>query len=121
MGVVYRARPIRHKRIVALKSIRPRAHVGVEQLDRFRLEAEAAARLQHPHIVQIYEIGEEAGRPYLALELVDGGSLEKKLAATPQPYRAAAELLEILARTMHYAHQHPGRQLSQPWSSATPY
>src|SRR6266404_606973 len=105
MGVVYKARQIRLKRIVALKMILPRAHVGLDQLDRFRLEAEAAARLQHPHIVQIYEIGEEAGRPFFSLEFVEGGSLDKKLAGTPQPARAAAALLEILARAMYHAHQ----------------
>src|SRR5207245_8048596 len=62
-------------------------------------------RHQHPHIVQIYEIGEVEGRPYFALELVDGGSLAQKLGGTPQPARAAAELVQTLARAVHAAHQ----------------
>ncbi len=90
MGVVYKARQIRLKRLVALKMIPP-GRIGFDQLDRFRLEAEAAARLQHPNIVQIYEIGEAADRPYFSLEFVDGGSLDKTLAGTPQPARTSAE------------------------------
>src|SRR5205823_5471736 len=62
MGVVYLARQVRLKRLVALKMIRPRDDVGAERLARFRAEAEAAARLQHPNIVQVYEVGEDRGR-----------------------------------------------------------
>ena len=72
---------------------------------RFRAEAEVVAHLQHPNIVQIYEIGEQHGRPYLALELVGGGTLQKRLAGTPQPVRPAAHLVELLARAVHFAHQ----------------
>jgi serine/threonine-protein kinase len=61
--------------------------------------------LQHPAIVQIYEVGQQRGQPYLALEYVDGGSLAQQLAGTPQPARQAAQLLETLARAMHHAHQ----------------
>jgi WD40 repeat protein len=73
--------------------------------DRLRIEAETAARLTHPNIVQIYELGEQAGRPYLVLEYVEGGSLERHLQGRPQPPREAAQLLEVLARATHYAHQ----------------
>src|SRR2546421_12007988 len=80
-------------------------HAGSEELARFRTEAEAVARLQHPNIVQIYEVGEQDGRPYCSLEFVDGGSLAQKLQGTPLPARQAAELVETLARAMHAAHQ----------------
>ena len=76
-----------------------------KQLDRFCREAEAAARLQHPNIVQIYEVGEQGGQPFLALELVAGGSLAEKLADTPLPAAEAAWLVETLARAVHHAHQ----------------
>jgi serine/threonine protein kinase len=105
MGVVYQARHLGLGRLVALKMIRAGADAEAEELARFRAEAEAQARLQHPHIVQIYEVGEAAGRPYFALEFVSGGSLAKKLRGTPQPAHQAAALVETLARTMHYAHQ----------------
>ena len=75
-----------------------------KRLARFRAEALADARLQHPHIVQIFEIGEHQGQPYLALELLEGGSLEAKIAGKPQAPRDAAELVVILARAMQYAH-----------------
>ena len=71
---------------------------------RFRTEAEAVARLQHPNIVQVFEVGEHDGRPFLALEYVEGGSL-LQLAGTPQPPLEAARLLKTLARAMHHAHQ----------------
>src|SRR5262249_16717825 len=78
---------------------------GTAELDRFKAEAEAVARLQHPNIVQIYEIGEQDGLPFFALEFVDGGSLSGKLDGTPLPARQAAALAETLARAMHAAHQ----------------
>jgi serine/threonine protein kinase/WD40 repeat protein len=103
MGQVYRARDLRLNRLVALKVIG--IHATPEQRARFQREAEAAARLQHPHIVQVYEVGEQDGQPYLTLELVEGGSLAQQLQGTPQPARAAAELVRILAQAIHYAHQ----------------
>ena len=105
MGVVYKARQAKLKRLVALKMILSGGHAGPEQLDRFRAEAEAVARLQHPNIVQIYEVGEQDGRPFFSLEFVDGGSLAQKLNGTPLPPREAAQLAETLARAMHAAHQ----------------
>jgi tetratricopeptide (TPR) repeat protein len=105
MGVVYRAEQVGLKRLVALKMILGGGHAGPEQLARFRAEAEAVARLQHPNIVQIYEVGEQDGLPFFSLELVDGGSLEKQLGKAPQPARAAAELTETLARAVQAAHE----------------
>jgi serine/threonine protein kinase/tetratricopeptide (TPR) repeat protein len=104
-GVVYQARQVGVNRLVALKMIKDGAYASPEELARFRREAEAIARLQHPHIVQIHEIGEHDGRPFFSLEFVEGGSLARKLDATPQPARAAAQLLETLARAIHAAHQ----------------
>src|SRR5439155_24716563 len=72
---------------------------------RLGAEAEAVARLQHPNIVQIYEVGEQGGRPFLSLEYVDGGSLAQRLDDAPQPPAAAARLVETLARAVHAAHR----------------
>jgi serine/threonine-protein kinase len=106
MGVVYRAWQVSLKRPVALKMLRgDGALAAPDQLARFRAEAEALACLQHPNIVQIHEVGEAHGRPYLALELVEGGSLDRQLAGGPQPHRAAAELVRTLARAVDAAHQ----------------
>jgi WD40 repeat protein len=105
MGVVYRAQHLALKRIVALKMILAGAGADDEDLTRFRAEAEAVARLQHPNIVQIYEVGQHDGRPYCALEFVDGGSLAEKVGHTPQPARYAAAVVQALARAVHYAHQ----------------
>jgi WD40 repeat protein/tetratricopeptide (TPR) repeat protein len=105
MGVVYWAWQTGLHRTVALKMVLAGAHASPQELARFRTEAEAAARLQHPHIVQIHDIGQHEGRPYLALEYVDGGSLARELAGTPLPARRAAALLETLARAMHHAHR----------------
>jgi tetratricopeptide (TPR) repeat protein len=106
MGVVYKARQTALNRLVALKMLLAGGHAGPELLARFQTEAEAVARLVHPHIVQIYEVGEQDGLPYFSLEFVAGGSLAKKLAGKPQPAREAAQLVETLARAMHFAHQH---------------
>lgn len=105
MGVVYKALQVRLNRLVALKMILAAPAAGAEELRRFRTEAEAAAQLKHPSIVQVYEVGEHQGLPYLSLELVEGGSLAEKLAGVPQPPRQAAELLATLAEAMHHAHQ----------------
>jgi serine/threonine protein kinase/Tfp pilus assembly protein PilF len=104
MGVVYKARHQHLQRLVALKMIRGASTAGPDELARFRTEAEAIARLQHPHIVQIFEVGAYDGLPYFALEYCAGGSLEKKLAGTPLAPQAAARLVETLARAMQAAH-----------------
>ncbi|HKI32536.1 MAG TPA: protein kinase [Gemmataceae bacterium] len=105
MGVVYRAVQRKLKRPVALKMILAASHAGADELKRFRAEAEAIARLRHPNIVQIYEVGEEGGRPFFSLELVEGGNLDRRIRGTPQPARLAAGLVAVLARAMHAAHQ----------------
>jgi tetratricopeptide (TPR) repeat protein len=104
MGVVYWVWQPALKRTAALKMILSREHAGSEELKRFRTEAEAAARLQHPNINQIYEIGELSGQPYFTLEYVDGGNLSERLGGTPMPAAEAARLVEKLARAMQYAH-----------------
>jgi WD40 repeat protein len=104
MGVVYMARHIKLNRIVALKMILAGGHAAQGELTRFRIEAEAIARLQHPNIVQVYEISEHEGKPFFSLEYVVGGSLDRKLAGTPQPPAQAAKLIGTLARAIHYAH-----------------
>jgi len=105
MGIVYQARQVRLNRIVALKVIRTGPEATPEDLARFRTEGEAVARLQHPHIVQIYDSGEHDGRPYFALEFVDGGSLAGRLKGRPLPPRQAARLVQTLAGAVHHAHQ----------------
>ncbi len=105
MGVVYQARQVLLDRTVALKMIRAGAGADEEDLARFRLEAEAVARLQHPNIIQIFEVGQLDGQPFFSLEFVAGGALEDRLAAGPLADAAAAELVETLARAMHAAHQ----------------
>lgn len=105
MGVVYRARQVGLNRPVALKMILAGAHAGAEQKKRFRAEAETIAQVQHPNIVQVHEVGEVDGCPFLALELVEGGSLAQALEGRPMPVRAAAHLLSLLARAVQHAHQ----------------
>jgi serine/threonine protein kinase len=104
MGVVYKARQLGLGRTVALKMVLAGAHTGPRDLARFRAEAAALARLQHPNIVQIYDVGEAAGRPYFVLEFVPGGSLAQHLQGTPQPAHLAAQLVETVARAVHAAH-----------------
>jgi tetratricopeptide (TPR) repeat protein len=104
MGVVYRAKDMGLGRLVALKMVRGAGAADPEDLLRLRAEAESIARLQHPHIVQIFEVGTYHGLPYLALEYCGGGTLEGKLAGTPLPPAEAAARVEQLARAMHAAH-----------------
>jgi serine/threonine-protein kinase len=104
MGVVYKARHLALKRTVALKMVLAGGHAGPRQLARFRLEAEAVARLQHPNIVQIHQVGEAGGLPYCALEFVEGGNLAGKLEGKPLSAREAARLVEALARAVQLAH-----------------
>jgi serine/threonine protein kinase len=106
MGIVYEARQIALQRTVALKMVLTGIQAGSKDLARFRAEAAALARLQHPNIVQIYDVGEAAGRPYFVLEFVAGGSLAQHLQGRPQPVRPAAQLVETLARAVHAAHGH---------------
>jgi tetratricopeptide (TPR) repeat protein len=106
MGVVYRARHLGLKRLVALKMIVSGAQAGREQRARFRKEAEAVARLQHPNVVQIFEVGEQDGLPFFALELAAGGSLAAWLDGKPRPARQAAAWTEVLARATDHAHRH---------------
>jgi WD40 repeat protein len=105
MGVVYKALQTALKRPVALKMILGGSHAGPQELARFRTEAEAIARLQHPNIIQIHEVGKQVGVPFCALEFCAGGSLAAKLDGTPLPARRAAELVATLARAVHAAHQ----------------
>lgn len=104
MGVVYQVRQLGLERTVALKMIRSRIQASPKDLARFRAEAAVIARLQHPNIVQIYDVGEAAGRPYFVLEFVAGGSLAERLRGRPQPARPAAQLVETLARAVQVAH-----------------
>jgi tetratricopeptide (TPR) repeat protein/tRNA A-37 threonylcarbamoyl transferase component Bud32 len=105
MGVVYKARQTKLNRTVALKMVLAGAHAGAEQLARFHAEAEAVAHLQHPHIVQIYEVGEHGGLPFFSLEFVDGGCLADRIGGKPQPVDETAHQVELLARAMAYAHE----------------
>jgi hypothetical protein len=105
MGVVYKARQTRLNRLVALKMILAGSHAGEHDRRRFLREAEAVARLQHPNIVQIHEVGEANGHPFLSLEFCAGGCLADRLAGTQQPPGAAARLVEVLARAMQAAHE----------------
>jgi len=104
MGVVYKAKQLGLNRIVALKMILSAEHASPEQLARFRAEAEAVARLQHPNIVQIHEIGESKGCPYFSLEYVDGGSL-RDMKGKLWKAESAARMVATLAEAMHYAHE----------------
>jgi serine/threonine-protein kinase len=105
MGVVYKAHHLGLNRVVALKMIRPLVDAGPGELVRFRAEAEAVAHLQHPHIVQIYEIGSHDGRPFFSLEYMEGGGLDGKLRGGVLPPREAAQMVGTLAQATAYAHQ----------------
>jgi serine/threonine-protein kinase len=104
MGVVYKARHRGLHSQAALKMVLAGEFASPAQERRFRLEAELAARVRHPNIVQVYEIGNYQGRPFLALEWVEGGSLANRLGGEPWPPGEAAALVETLARAIHVAH-----------------
>jgi serine/threonine protein kinase len=104
MGVVYQALETKTNRIVALKLIRDGALAGPHDRARFRIEAEAAARIRHPNVVQIYEVGDHLGTPYYAMELVHGRSLDRVLADGPFDMSRAAELVRTLADAVQQAH-----------------
>jgi serine/threonine-protein kinase len=104
MGIVYRAWQKSLQRDVAVKLILSGTLASADELARFQAEAEAAARLQHPHIVPIYEVGSAAGRCYFSMQLVAGTTLAEKLVDGPLPARDAARLVQTVARAIHYAH-----------------
>jgi WD40 repeat protein len=106
MGVVYRVRQVSLSREVALKMILPGQAASPQTLRRFRVEAEAAAHLDHPNIVPIYEVGELDGQPYFTMKLVEGGSLAQRLAESPAPpLPGLVRMMAQVARAVHHAHQ----------------
>src|SRR6201993_1384305 len=105
-GVVYRARQKSLNRTVALKMISVGSWATETHLKRFRREAEAAASLQHPGIVPIYEVGERDGSCYFSMKFVEGGQLDEVVRREPMSIRQSAELIAKVARTVHYAHEH---------------
>ncbi len=105
MGVVYEARQVSLKRVVALKMILAGQRASPDFVQRFHTEAETAAKLDHPNIVPIYEIGEHDGQQYFSMKLVDGPSLAQEFGGKSIPARRAAQLLSKVARAVHYAHQ----------------
>jgi serine/threonine protein kinase len=105
MGVVYKAIDRRLGRPVALKVILSGGHAGDIERQRFQLEVEAAARLQHPNIVQVYEVGQENDQPFMAMEFCAGGTLEDRIRDQPQPPREAAQILLTLADALQHAHE----------------
>src|SRR5437868_15328589 len=105
-GVVFRARQKSLNRTVALKVISLGQWASRAHLKRFRLEAEAAAKLEHPGIVPIHEVGERDGSCYFSMKFVEGGQLDEVVRRAPMSIRQAAELIVKVARTVHYAHEH---------------
>ena len=105
-GVVFRARQKSLNRPVALKVIGLGRWATKAHVKRFRLEAEAAASLNHPCIVPIYEVGEREGSCYFSMGFVEGGQLDAIVRREPMPIRQAVELMAKVARTVHYAHEH---------------
>jgi serine/threonine protein kinase/tetratricopeptide (TPR) repeat protein len=105
-GVVFRARQKSLNRTVALKVISLGQWASKAHLKRFRLEAEAAASLEHPGIVPIHEVGERDGSCYFSMQFIEGGQLDEVVRREPMPIRRAVELIAKVARTVHYAHEH---------------
>jgi WD40 repeat protein/predicted Ser/Thr protein kinase len=105
MGVVYEVRQVSLERVLALKMILEGRLAHESDVRRFRLEAEAAARLDHPNIVPIHEVGEHEGRHYFSMKLIDGGSLATHVPVLIGDPRRAAQLVAEVARAVHYAHR----------------
>ncbi|MEQ9408216.1 MAG: bifunctional serine/threonine-protein kinase/formylglycine-generating enzyme family protein [Fuerstiella sp.] len=105
MGVVFKARQVKLNRIVALKMIRSGELAHAEEVERFKIEAEAAANLDHPGIVPIYQIGEHNGQHYFSMGFVEGQSLADRVKGGPLPPREAAEIVRKVAEAVAYAHE----------------
>jgi serine/threonine-protein kinase len=105
MGVVYRARQKGLNRVVALKMIRAGDSATAADVRRFRAEAEAVASLDHSNIVPIYEVGEHEGRHFFSMKFIEGGSLAAHAGRFTEAPEAAAQLLAVVARAVHHAHQ----------------
>src|SRR5437870_8321892 len=105
MGVVFKAHQLSLQRIVALKMILAGQLASEEQIRRFHVEAEEAGRLDHPHIVPIYQVCEVEGQHYFSMKLIEGGSLGSQMERFRRSPRAAAQLILTVARAVHYAHQ----------------
>jgi WD40 repeat protein len=104
-GIVYKAREESNGRLVAIKVIQSGPYASSKNFSWLHAQLKAVARLQHPCVLQLYQVGEQDGRPFLVMEYVDGGNLRQKIGGRPQPASQAAQLVETLARTLHYAEQ----------------
>src|SRR5262245_10338395 len=105
MGAVFKARQVSLGRVVALKVVLDGALAGPQERARFKAEAEAAAQLQHPHVVQVYEVGEHAGRLYFTMELCEGGSLAGRVKSSVLRPTVAADLVRRLTKAVEAAHE----------------
>src|SRR5262249_27807094 len=105
MGVVYRARQRTLKRMVAVKMLLAGEFASPDFVRRFQREAEAAAQLQHPNIVQIHEVGQEKGQHFFSMELVEGSDLAQLVRERPLPARRAAKYLKSIAEAVAFAHE----------------
>src|SRR5262249_3301295 len=113
MGVVFKARQVSLNRLVALKMILGGRLASADDIRRFKIEAEAAAQLDHPNIVPIYEVGEQDGQHFFSMKLIDGGSLNRwiadcrlAIADSSRSYQASAVgIIATVARAVHHAHQ----------------
>jgi len=105
MGIVYRARQISPARLVAIKMLLPHQLGSEEMRERFRLETETIAALEHPSILPVYQVGEQDGMPYFAMKFADGGTLVERRGDFAKEWRKVAELIAMLADAVHFAHE----------------